>query len=234
MANSKTTKTSTKTKTTRGQKSKPAETMTTPPEVAEIRMIPLSQLTLSPKNVRKVAPSETDDAEMLASIREEGIKQNLVVYPGTKNNTFLVDAGGRRLKALQTLLEEGAIAKTYQVPCLVEDEAKATVSSTIENLQRAAMHPADEFEAFANMIDEGRSEEEVATKFGVPVSKVRRRLKLARIAPEIFEAFRNGKIELECVMAFTLTDHHDRQITVWNSVNDCQPEAGSIDLVSGM
>jgi len=219
MAPSKTTKSNAKTKASRRQKPKPSAPVAAPPEIAEIRMIPLSQLELSPKNVRKVAPSETDDAELLASIREEGIKQNLVAYAGPKN-TFLVDAGGRRLKALQTLLEEGAIAKTYLVPCLVEDEAKATVSSTIENLQRAAMHPADQFEAFANMIEEGRSEEDVARKFGVNVGLVRRRLKLARIAPEIIEAFREDKINLECVMAFTLTDNHDRQMTVWTSVKD--------------
>lgn len=188
-------------------------------KIADIQMIPLNQLNLSPKNIRKVAPSEAEDAEMLASVRDEGIKQNLVVYPG-KGKMFLVDAGGRRLKALQTLAEEGTIPKNHPVACLVEDEESATVTSTIENVQRAAMHPADEFQAFATMIDEGRSEDEVATKFGVPVAKVRRRLKLARVAPEIFEAFRTGDINLECVMAFTLTDHHDRQIAVWNAVKE--------------
>ena len=182
-------------------------------------MIPLSQLKLSDKNVRKVAPSVAEDAELLASIRAEGVKQNLVVYEGGKN-TFCVYAGGRCLKALQTLAEEGAIPKDHPVACLVEDEDRATISSTIENVQRAAMHPADEYEAFATLIDEGRSEEDAAQKFGVPVSKVKRRLKLARVVPEIIDAFRAGDISLECIVAFTLTDHHDRQITVWNSVKD--------------
>lgn len=54
-----------------------------------------------------------------------------------------VNAGGRRLKALQTLAEEGAIAIDHPVACLIEDEAEATVSSTTENSQRAAIHPAD-------------------------------------------------------------------------------------------
>lgn len=220
----KATKTATKAKSTpksnAATKSPKSAAATDVAKVAEIQMIPLNQLSLSPKNIRKVAPSEAEEAEMLASVRSEGIKQNLVVYPGKKKNTYLVDAGGRRLKALQTLAKEGAIPKNRPVPCLIEDEESATVTSTIENVHRAAMHPADEFEAFATMIDEGRSEEDVATKFGVPVSKVRRRLKLARVAPEIFEAFRGGEVNLDCVMAFTLTDHHDRQITVWNSVKE--------------
>lgn len=186
---------------------------------ADIRMIPLDQLTLSPKNVRKVKPSEADDAELLASIRAQGVKQNLAGYEHPEGG-YLIDAGGRRLKALQQLAEEGAIAKDHLVPCLIEDESEATLTSTTENMARAAMHPADEFDAFAKMIGEGRSEDEIARRFGVSEDLVRRRLKLARIAPEIFEAFREGQINLECVIAFTLTDHHDRQMTVWGAVKD--------------
>ena len=185
----------------------------------DLRLIPLAQLELSPLNVRKVAASATDDAELLASIRENGIKQNLVVHALT-DGKFAVDAGGRRLKALKQLANDGIIPNDHPVSCLVEDEQNAIVTSTTENLQRAAMHPADQFEAFAQMIAEGRKEDDIALKFGVSVDLVRRRLKLARIAPELIEQFRAGEMTLECVMAFTLTDDHDRQMTVWNAVKD--------------
>ena len=82
------------------------------------------------------------------------------------------------------------------------------------------MHPADQFEAFAQMITEGRDEAEIALKFGVSIDLVRRRLKLAGIAPEIITQFRSNEITLECVMAFTLTDDHARQMVVWNTVKD--------------
>lgn len=105
--------------------------------------------------------------------------------------------GGRRLKALKQLAEDGAISKDHLVACcLIEDESKATITSTTENMQRAAMHPADQFEAFNQMIDEGRSEDEIAIKFGVSVDLVRRRLKLARVAPEIIEQYRTGEVTL--------------------------------------
>lgn len=45
-----------------------------PDSAAFIRPIPLDQLEPSPLNVRKVAASASDDAELLASIRETGIK----------------------------------------------------------------------------------------------------------------------------------------------------------------
>ena len=221
------TKKATPTKTSAAEKSKPRRARKTvsatpvpaSPDVAAIRMVPLMKLAVSPKNVRKVAPTAAEDAELLASIREQGIKQNLVAYEGA-DGIFYVDAGGRRLKALQQLADEGAVAKDHLVPCLIEAESEATVTSTTENLLRAAMHPADQFEAFATMIDEGHAEEDIARKFGVNVGLVRRRLKLARVAPEIFEAFRQGAINLECIMAFTLTDHHDRQLTVWEAIKD--------------
>ncbi|MEP5771492.1 ParB/RepB/Spo0J family partition protein [Nisaea sp.] len=182
-------------------------------------MIPLDQLELSPLNVRKVAASAADDAELLTSIRENGIKQNLVVH-AISGEKFAVDAGGRRLNALKQLANDGIIPNDHSVSCLVEDAQNATVTSATENLQRAAMHPADQFEAFAQMIAEGRTEDDIALKFGVSVDLVRRRLKLARIAPELIEQFRAGELTLECVMAFTLTDDHDRQMTVWNAVKD--------------
>ena len=184
---------------------------------AQIQMIPLNKLALSPKNVRKVQATATEDAELLASIRENGIKQNLVGYEDGKGG-YLIDTGGRRLKALKLLAEEGVIDKDYLVACLIEDESEAVLTSATENLQRAAMHPADQFEAFNQMIDEGRSEDDIALKFGVGVDLVRRRLKLARVALEIIDQFRLGEITLECVMAFTLSDDHDRQITIWNAV----------------
>lgn len=209
-------KTSSRQKPTTSKKTE-ANGSATPDGATDIRLIPLDQLEPSPLNVRKVAASASDDAELIASIRETGLKQNLVVH-ALSDTRFAVDAGGRRLKALKQLAEDGVIRAGHPVPCLVEAERNAILTSATENLQRAAMHPADQFEAFDKMIGEGRSEEETALKFGVSVDLVRRRLKLARVAPEIIEQFRAGDLTLECVMAFTLTDDHDRQLEVWNAV----------------
>lgn len=210
------------TKATSGKKPAPKVAVVkshTPIPAQSIQMIPLNKLALSPKNVRKVQPSETEDAELLAGIREKGLIQNLAGYEDGKGG-YLIDAGGRRLKALKTLADEGAIPKDHPIACLIEDELEAIITSTMENAQRAAMHPADQFEAYNQMIAEGRTEDDIALKFGVSVDLVRRRLKLARVAPEIIDQFRTAEITLECVMAFTLTDDHDRQVTVWNAVKD--------------
>jgi ParB family transcriptional regulator, chromosome partitioning protein len=89
--------------------------MTTTPSA--VRNIPLDKLVPSPTNVRKTPPSAAEDAELKASIRARGLKQNLVVHPSAgENGVHAVTAGGRRLKALQELGAEGVIPADFKVP----------------------------------------------------------------------------------------------------------------------
>jgi hypothetical protein len=57
------------------------------PALSKVTNICLSQLMLSPANVRKTAATTAEDAELEASIRAKGILQNLIVH--------LTQAGGR-------------------------------------------------------------------------------------------------------------------------------------------
>lgn len=183
---------------------------------AELQMIPLNKLVLSPKNVRKTQATEAQDAELYASIKETGLKQNLLVHKvGAK---FHVHAGGRRLATLQKLADDKIIKPNHPIPCSVEDPDQAEDTSAAENMVRAAMHAADQFEAFAALRKKGRTEDEIATQFGITTDLVRRRLKLASVSPDLMQIFREGEMSLDCVMAFTLTDDHTRQIEVWETV----------------
>ena len=75
-----------------------------------IREIPLSRLALAPENVRKTPPDAQADAALKASIVALDLLENLVVRPdepgqdGTER--YAVVAGGRRLKAMQALVED--------------------------------------------------------------------------------------------------------------------------------
>ncbi len=201
----------TKTNPKAAEASKPAAAV-----APNFELIPLSKLTLSPKNVRKVPASPEADAELYASIKETGLKQNLLVHKvGAK---FHVHAGGRRLAALQRLKEDGHIKAGHKVPCHIEDPDLAEDTSTAENMVRAAMHAADQFEAFAALRAKGRTEDQIAAQFGITTSLVVKRLKLASVSPEIMQIFRDGGMSLDCVTAFTLTDDHARQIDAWEAV----------------
>lgn len=186
-----------------------------------VRKIPLNQLVLSPTNVRKVPPSAAEDAELKASIRTRGLKQNLVVHRSAGDeDIYQVTAGGRRLKALQALAAEEVIATDCKVPCLVEAADEALETSLMENTIRAAMHPADEFVAMAALVDAGSTIEAVATRFGVPEQRVKQRLRLGKLAPELLDAYRDGAVSFEIVMAFTLGADHAAQLAVWRQVKE--------------
>ena len=66
-----------------------------------IHSIPLKKLVPSPRNVRK-SSDVLADLQLRADIAARGLLQNLVVRKG-KRGKFEVEAGGRRLAALQAL-----------------------------------------------------------------------------------------------------------------------------------
>jgi ParB family transcriptional regulator, chromosome partitioning protein len=187
---------------------------------SKVRNIPLSQLVLSPANVRTTPATAAEDAALEASIRAKGILQNLIVHAAGAGR-YEVDAGGRRLTILQKLAAEGAIdADVYEVPCKIEKSKDAVETSLAENTIRAAMHPADEFVAMAALIDAGATTQDVAKRFGVSERHVRQRLRLGKLAPELLDAYRAGVLNLDAVTAFTLGADHAAQLAVWGQLKE--------------
>ncbi len=189
---------------------------------ANTQLIALSKLEISSLNVRKTLTRDGID-EMKASLTSHGLMQNLVVT-AAGDGTYHVVAGGRRLAALQELRQEGKLPADYAVPCQVVPEEHAQELSLAENTVRLAMHPADQFEAFAELIGQGRTAAQVAEHFGIDESLVLKRMKLGRVAPELMQAYREEELSLECLMAFTLTDDHRRQLKVYSSLQSWQKE----------
>jgi ParB family transcriptional regulator, chromosome partitioning protein len=182
--------------------------------------IALNQLEISPQNVRRTNPKMGLE-ELKASILAHGLLQNLVVVPAGKKK-YEVIAGGRRLEALRSLHNEGKLTADHAVPCQIAEQEQAAELSLAENTVRLAMHPADQFEAFAALIDKGATAGQVAHRFGVEESLVLKRMKLARVAPSLIEAYRKDDLSLECLMAFTITDDQRRQLKVFKSLQDWQ------------
>ena len=131
-----------------------------------IQSISLKKLVPSPRNVRK-SSDVLADLQLRADIAARGLLQNLVVRKG-KRGKFEVEAGGRRLSALQALAEEDTLPDTHEVTCLVieGEESEVREASLAENFQRLAMNPADEAQAFASIIEAGATTEDVARRFG--------------------------------------------------------------------
>lgn len=205
--------------------------MSTEVKDAQFRFIPVQYLVLSALNVRK--SNVTAGIEQLAElIHAESVLQNLNVYEQAPDESgaviYAVVAGGRRLRALQWLVEHRRIAPDYPVPCMVVGYGRAVQISLSENLGREPMHPADEFEAFRQLIDAGQSVEDVAARFGVAPTVVQRRLKLANVSPKFIALYREGELTLEHLMAFAVTEDHERQHEAWEALKPYQREPDSL------
>ncbi|WP_313603622.1 ParB/RepB/Spo0J family partition protein [Comamonas jiangduensis] len=174
-------------------------------------LVPLSRLVLRPtgRNVRKTPRMSIP--ELAASIQRVGLLQNLIVTPAADGEHYEVVAGGRRLAALKLLAKKHRIAKDWQVPCLQVADGTARTASLTENVQREAMHPADQFEAFAALVVDGRPIEDIAADFSVTPLVVQRRLKLANVSPRLMGDYRADAVTLDQLMALSITDDHAAQ-----------------------
>lgn len=174
-------------------------------------LVPLSRLVLRPtgRNVRKTPRMSIP--ELAASIQRVGLLQNLIVIASADGEHYEVVAGGRRLAALKLLAKKHRIAKDWDVPCLQVADGTARTASLTENVQREAMHPADQFEAFAALVAEGRPIEDIAADFSVTPLVVQRRLKLANVSPRLMADYRADAVSLDQLMALAITDDHTMQ-----------------------
>lgn len=174
-------------------------------------LVPLSRLVLRPtgRNVRKTPRMSIP--ELAASIQRVGLLQNLIVIASADGEHYEVVAGGRRLAALKLLAKKHRISKEWEVPCLLVADGTARTASLTENVQREAMHPADQFEAFAALVAEGRPIEDIAADFSVTPLVVQRRLKLANVSPRLMADYRADAVSLDQLMALAITDDHAAQ-----------------------
>ena len=189
------------------------------------RDIPFDKLVLSQANVRRIKAGISVE-ELAEDIARRGLLQSLSVRPvladdGAETGKFEIPAGGRRFQALSLLVKQKRLAKTTPIPCIVRD-AKSTIlaedDSLAENMQRAALHPRDQFRAFVALREKGQGDEEIAAAFFVTPQVVKQRLKLAAVAPALLELYAEDEMTLEQLMAFTVNPDHERQVQVWEAI----------------
>ncbi len=192
------------------------------------RDIPFDKLLMSQSNVRRIKAGVSVD-ELAKDIARRGLLQSLSVRPiladdGTETGRFEIPAGGRRFQALSLLVKQKRLNKTTPIPCIVRDAGSdilAEDDSLAENMQRVALHPLDQFRAFAALREKGQGDEEIAAAFFLTPQIVKQRLKLASVAPALLEVYAEDGMTREQLMAFTVNPDHERQIQVWDVINSC-------------
>lgn len=165
-----------------------------------VRTIALQTLHASPLNPRKVFEQSALE-ELAESIAHKGLMQNLVIRPVLEGDSghYEVVAGGRRLRALQLLAEQGRIPESYMVPVRVQQlsDLEALQLATAENVERRNMSPIEEADAFAGMVALGATPHDIALRFGFSEKTVQQRLVLAEgLGEDGRKLFADGKIGL--------------------------------------
>ena len=183
------------------------------------RDIPFNKLLLSACNVRRIKAGVSIQ-ELADDIARRGLLQSLTVRPvldadDQETGLYEIPAGGRRYRALELLVRQKRLAKTAPIPCVVRLDGIAEEDSLAENVQRAPLHPLDQFRAFLALRERGQSEEEIAAAFFVSVAVVKQRLRLASLSPKLLDLYAEDAMTLEQLMAFTVSGDHERQEQVW-------------------
>ncbi|MCP3176177.1 MAG: ParB/RepB/Spo0J family partition protein [Desulfuromonadales bacterium] len=137
-------------------------------------LCPIEELKPHSKQPRKTFNDEKM-AELVASVKEKGVIQPLVVR--RVEDSYQIIAGERRWRAAQK-------AGLREIPVVIQDVSEdwALEVALIENIQREDLNPIEEAEAYRNLMDGfDLSQEEVARRVGKDRSTVANSLRLLRL-----------------------------------------------------
>jgi ParB family chromosome partitioning protein len=182
------------------------------------RDIPFNKLLLSACNVRRIKAGVSIE-QLADDIARRTLLQSLTVRPvldgdGAETGMYEIPAGGRRYRALELLVKQKRLPKTAPIPCVIR-EGTPEEDSLAENVQRAPLHPLDQFRAFLALRERGQSEEEIAAAFFVAAAVVKQRLRLASVSRKLLDAYAEDDMTLDQLMAFTVSGDWERQEQVW-------------------
>ena len=156
------------------------------------RMIPIDKLAPNPNQPR----IEIGDlSELIASIKEKGVLEPLLVRPSDVGR-FMIISGERRYRAS---LEAGLT----ELPCIemdVDDRVVAEIS-LIENLQRKDLTPFEEADGLQALAERfGYTHEEIARKVGKSRTSVTEALSLASIPSDVRDLCRRADISSKSLL----------------------------------
>lgn len=175
------------------------------------QMIPIERIKPNPDQPRKQFEAAPLD-DLVASIREKGVLQPLIVRP--VGESYEIVAGERRWRAAQQ-------AQLHELPVVIRNftDTEVLEVAIIENIQRADLNPIEEAAGFKQLMDRfGHTQEKLAEALGKSRSHIANLLRLLNLPPSI----------QECVLKGDLSAGHARAL-----VTATDPEALVKKIISG-
>ncbi len=148
-------------------------------------LVPVEEISPNPDQPRNVIGDLT---ELVASVREKGVLEPIIVRP--RNGGFQIIAGERRYRAaLEVGLDE--------VPCVARDasDEETLELALIENLQRKDLDAFEEAEGLRSLAEKfGYTHADVAKHIGKSRSSITESLALAAMPGAVRDACRRADI----------------------------------------
>ena len=162
-----------------------------PDEGEKIQQLGIGEIRPSRFQPRRVF-AEEGLAELVDSIRANGIFQPLIVRRSGSGTGYELFAGERRWRAAQKL-------SFVRVPAIVRQATDQQVLefALIENLQRAELDPVEEADGYATLIESfGLKQDEVAERVGKNRATVANALRLRSLPNEVRDLLRSKQLSV--------------------------------------
>lgn len=166
--------------------------------------IPLDKISRNPYQPRKFFDDDKMK-ELIQSIEEHGVIQPVLVRKS--GSDYELVAGERRLRAAQ-------LAGMEKIPAVVKElkDNEMLEYAMIENLQREDLNPLEEAEAYKRLIEEFQfTQEKLAKRIGKSRPVITNTLRLLKLAEEVQQYLREGKLTSGHARALVAMENHELQ-----------------------
>jgi ParB/RepB/Spo0J family partition protein len=192
--------------------------------------IPIGHIAPDPDQPRKKFDA-VGLKELAASINANGLLQPISVRPAARRGHFIIVLGERRWRAHQLLVESGH-SKFSRITCLLVRSGKTLdrkVRQLVENVARQDMTLLEEADAIAELA-KTMPIEDIATRTGMVEFKVRWRLQLQNLTPEIRKMVAGDQLDRQQAMEVARLEKRDqtrivqminrRELVGWKAVRN--------------
>lgn len=173
--------------------------------------IPVDQIRPNPRQPR-AGFSEEAFGELVASVREQGVLQPVLVRPVAAGYELV--AGERRWRA-------AVAAGLRTIPAVVRemDDRASAEAALVENLQREDLNPVERAVAYRRLIDEFRlTQEDVARRVGKSQPAVANSLRLLSLPSQVLASLQAGRISEGHARALLSAPNEAVLLSVWRRV----------------
>ena len=195
-------------------KNEPAEELVAVPGA---RLASLSPASIVPNRAQPRTEFDREALdELVASIREVGVLQPVVVRPlPGQPDTYELIMGERRLRATKEL-------GLATIPAVIKETADEDMlrDALLENLHRSQLNPLEEASAYQQLLaDFGITQEELATRIGRSRPQITNTIRLLKLPPSVQTRVAAGVLSAGHARAIlSLGDDHEAMIRLADKI----------------